>query len=240
MPREYPEPSLFGILPAYGIYARHVTGLTVADVKLTTKVTDERPAVVLDDVSGATFAGFSAPAATGVPTFVRVTNTKKRVVDREYVKEQPYKTTTVSNVVLPSGAQVQDVTVDRPAPGTPPDSLYALPTAPSATYPYNYAVPDASYAVPLTVHRPHFDAIAAQTATVGQPLQFMVNAKTPASGVTLTYSAKNLPGGASFDANTRTFTWTPNSAQAGQYTVQFVVDDGVIPETRDVAITVTR
>ena len=30
MPREYPEPSNFGILPAYGLYARHVRGLTVA------------------------------------------------------------------------------------------------------------------------------------------------------------------------------------------------------------------
>jgi hypothetical protein len=51
MPREYPEPSLFGVLPAYGIYARHVVGLTMENVSLSYKVQDERPAVVLDDVA---------------------------------------------------------------------------------------------------------------------------------------------------------------------------------------------
>ena len=34
MPREYPEPTLFGILPAYGMYARHVKGLAVDNVSV--------------------------------------------------------------------------------------------------------------------------------------------------------------------------------------------------------------
>ncbi len=41
----------------------------------------------------------------------------------------------------------------------------------------------------------------------------------------LTYIAENLPQGASFDAQTRTFTWKPDFAQAGDYVVKFTVKD---------------
>lgn len=34
MPGVYPEPSNWGILPAYGMYARHVEGLTLENVKV--------------------------------------------------------------------------------------------------------------------------------------------------------------------------------------------------------------
>jgi polygalacturonase len=145
MPREYPEPSMFGILPGYGLYARHVDGLTTSNIDIRFKVEDERPAVVLDDVQNATFSGFSASVKFGVPVFVKITNTRKREPDREYVKEAPYKTTTVNNLVTPRGLTVQSVTVDRPAPGTPPDSMYRYPTAPDPAYPYAYNVPDAAY-----------------------------------------------------------------------------------------------
>lgn len=239
MPREYPEPSLFGVLPSYGIYARHVTGLTVENVTLRNKVEDERPAVVLDDVNNATFRAFTADTKAGVPTFVEITNTKKRDPVREYVKDLPYRTTTVRNVTVPAGAVTHHVTVDRPAPGTPPDTLYSLPTAPTAANPYAYAVPNASYPRPLTVYRPTFDPIADQVVKVKEPVSLTVNAKTPAPGVTLTYSAQQLPRGATFDPVTRTFAWTPDILQLGTHIVRFVVDDGVIPETTDVAITVT-
>jgi hypothetical protein len=238
MPREYPEPSLFGVLPAYGIYARHVTGLTVENVSLTNKVEDERPAVVLDDVSNSTFQNFTASVKAGVPVFVKVTNTKKRDAVREYVKDLPYRSTTVTNVSLPPNLAQQDVTVDRPAPGTPPDTLYTFPTAPSAANPYAFAVPNATYPKPLTVYRPFFDSIADPTVIENEPVQFTVNAKTPAAGVTLVYSAEDLPRGATFDPATRTFSWVPDYRQSGSYTVRFIVDDGVIPETTDVVVTV--
>jgi hypothetical protein len=48
---------------------------------------DERPAVVLDDVQNANFSGFRASVADGVPVFVKITNTRKRKADREYVKD---------------------------------------------------------------------------------------------------------------------------------------------------------
>lgn len=238
MPREYPEPSLFGILPAYGMYARHVNGLTVSNVSFKFKVEDARPAVVLDDVSTAKFTDFTAQVKSGVPVFVKVTNTKKRLPVQEYVPNLGYSTTSVNSLTVPAGLAVQEVTVNRPAPGTPPDTLYALPTAPNATYTYAYTVANASYPKPLTVYRPQFEAMPVRTIASGNLLSFTVNAKTPA-GSALTYSAASLPAGAAFDAASRTFTWTPTLSQVGTYKVKFIVNDGVLPESREATITVT-
>ena len=46
----YPEPSMFGALPAYGFYVRHAKGITFDNMKLTYDKPEERPAFVLDDV----------------------------------------------------------------------------------------------------------------------------------------------------------------------------------------------
>lgn len=48
--KDYPEFSMFGELPAWGLYVRHVEGLTFKNVKLTLEDRDFRPAFVLDDV----------------------------------------------------------------------------------------------------------------------------------------------------------------------------------------------
>jgi hypothetical protein len=215
-----------------------VTGLTVENVSLSVKVEDERPAVVLDDVEGATFQNFQAQVKSGVPVFVKVTNTRKREPVQEYVKDLPYKTTSVTNLTFPAGMASQDVVVDRPAPGTPPDTLYALPTAPSAANPYAFTVPNASYPLPLTVHRPFFSVIGDKQVSEAETLEFTVAAKSIAPGVPLAYSAEGLPAGATFDPATRGFAWTPDYRQSGTYTVRFVVNDGVIPESADVVVNV--
>lgn len=49
---EYPEFSMFGELPAYGIYVRHVRGLTLDNVNYRLKDSDFRPVYVFDDVEG--------------------------------------------------------------------------------------------------------------------------------------------------------------------------------------------
>ena len=48
--KAYPEFSMFGELPAWGFYVRHVDGLTMKDIKLTLEKPDYRPAFVFDDV----------------------------------------------------------------------------------------------------------------------------------------------------------------------------------------------
>jgi hypothetical protein len=46
----YPEYYMFGVLPAYGIYAHHVIGLTLDNVRFELASPDMRPATVYDDV----------------------------------------------------------------------------------------------------------------------------------------------------------------------------------------------
>lgn len=61
MENGYPEPMLFGRLPAWGLYARHAAGLQVRDLDLRTQTLDERPAIHLEDVTGADFKGLRLP-----------------------------------------------------------------------------------------------------------------------------------------------------------------------------------
>jgi hypothetical protein len=53
----YPEFSQFKELPAWAFYVRHAEGIHFENVTFTANKKDYRPAVVLDDVQGATFKG---------------------------------------------------------------------------------------------------------------------------------------------------------------------------------------
>ena len=48
--QKYPEFSMFGELPAWALYARHVNGLTLRNCRFTLRDNDFRPAFVFDDV----------------------------------------------------------------------------------------------------------------------------------------------------------------------------------------------
>ncbi|MES2337206.1 MAG: glycosyl hydrolase family 28-related protein [Pseudomonadota bacterium] len=47
----YPEPSMFGPTPAWGLWARHVVGLDVRGLRLSRSAADPRPPVRLDDAA---------------------------------------------------------------------------------------------------------------------------------------------------------------------------------------------
>ncbi len=47
---DYPEFSMFGELPAWGFYLRHVDGIKMKNIKLSIVASDYRPAMVFDDV----------------------------------------------------------------------------------------------------------------------------------------------------------------------------------------------
>lgn len=48
----YPEPKHLGPTPAYGLYARHINGLTLDNVKFDLKNPDQRKEIILDNVKG--------------------------------------------------------------------------------------------------------------------------------------------------------------------------------------------
>ena len=96
MPGVYPEPSNWGILPAYGMYARHVEGLTLENVKVSFQVEDERHPFVFDDVADLTMKDIQADRAENIADVGLVTNHYKRPTNMEYVLEEPYQTTAVT------------------------------------------------------------------------------------------------------------------------------------------------
>ncbi len=61
-PRAYPEPSMFGLLPASALFARHVTGLTLRNVTVNHTRPDERPPVLLQHVTALNLEGGNLPA----------------------------------------------------------------------------------------------------------------------------------------------------------------------------------
>lgn len=68
--KAYPEPSMFGRIPAYGFFIRHVTNLRMSGVEITHEKPDARPAMVLDDVNGARFDAVSAQRDPGTSFFM--------------------------------------------------------------------------------------------------------------------------------------------------------------------------
>jgi len=86
---------------------------------------------------------------------------------------------------------------------------------------------------------PVLGAIGNKSVNEDELLEFTISA-TDLDGDPLTYSASNLPSGASFDTEDRTFSWTPSSGQEGSYpNVHFEVSDGGLTDTEDITITVT-
>jgi polygalacturonase len=69
LPKHYPEATMFGELPAYGLFCRHVDGLRISGLRLRTKTADLRHAlvieqagdIILDDVKTSEWPG-AAPA----------------------------------------------------------------------------------------------------------------------------------------------------------------------------------
>ncbi|MFZ5496984.1 MAG: rhamnogalacturonidase [Verrucomicrobiota bacterium] len=62
LPDGYPEPMLFGPLPAWGIYVRHAERIRLHDIALHLLSPDQRPAVELADVRDADLAGIRGTA----------------------------------------------------------------------------------------------------------------------------------------------------------------------------------
>jgi polygalacturonase len=68
--RDYPEPSMFGVMPAYGFFIRHAKNIEMDNVEVSFINEDLRPAFVINDVEGADFNYLKAQKASDMSTFV--------------------------------------------------------------------------------------------------------------------------------------------------------------------------
>jgi hypothetical protein len=66
-----------GVLPAYGMYARNVRGLTLHDVRFELASPDLRPAMVFDQVVDSAINGFSAQGHPAGESMLRFINTRE-------------------------------------------------------------------------------------------------------------------------------------------------------------------
>jgi hypothetical protein len=76
---------------------------------------------------------------------------------------------------------------------------------------------------------PLLDPIGNKSVNRGEMLHFTITSSDP-DGDALTYTANDLPAGASFDPATQTFNWTPDYTQSGSYYVLFIVTDNGVPQ----------
>jgi polygalacturonase len=67
---DYPEFSMFGEMPCWGLYVRHATGLQLKNIKLQYKKADFRPAMVFDDVQKLSLQNIDIPSGQNPPAIV--------------------------------------------------------------------------------------------------------------------------------------------------------------------------
>jgi polygalacturonase len=79
-PDAYPESRMFGDLPAYGLYCRHVRGLRITGLRLHTLAPDSRHAVVCDDVRELELESLNAGVSGGAAPLLRFINVGDAVV----------------------------------------------------------------------------------------------------------------------------------------------------------------
>jgi hypothetical protein len=93
--------------------------------------------------------------------------------------------------------------------------------------------------VNISNNAPVFGPVANASVNQNEILKVLVTASDP-DGAVLTYSASNLPVGATFVPATRQFTWSPAYNQVGNYTVTFSVSDGTLSASRNVTFTAIK
>jgi polygalacturonase len=67
---DYPEPAMFGEIPAYGFFVRHVRGIEMKNVKVGYLKDDVRAPFIFSDAKSVDLRDITAPHAAGAPGFI--------------------------------------------------------------------------------------------------------------------------------------------------------------------------
>jgi polygalacturonase len=87
----YPEPRMFGDMPAQGLYLRHVKNVNLSDIEIAAMSDDARPAIILQNVSGADLFHIKTPP--GAPVLELHDSEDVRALWVRGVKDGPVSTT---------------------------------------------------------------------------------------------------------------------------------------------------
>ncbi len=80
--KEYPEGNMFGVLPSYGIYLRHLKNVSLVDMDFSFESDDRRHTIIADDVSGLVLSGIKADIASGAASFLKLEGASDVLVER--------------------------------------------------------------------------------------------------------------------------------------------------------------
>ncbi len=84
---KYPEVKTFGpLVPAYGVWARHVTGLKLVNITIHLDSNDRRPAFICEDGKDIEITGCKIPETSGAPAVIRLENVEKASITKMEVK----------------------------------------------------------------------------------------------------------------------------------------------------------
>ena len=76
----YPEYFMFGVLPSYGLFARHVRGLTLDNVRFDLASPDMRPAIVCEDTEDLDIRGLRADGNPQAESLIRLRQTRQAFI----------------------------------------------------------------------------------------------------------------------------------------------------------------
>jgi len=80
VPKVFGEYFQLGPIPAYGLYARHVHGLTLQNVRFEVSSPEMRPAIVFDQVEDVVFNGFGVQGNPDAESVLRFINSKQALI----------------------------------------------------------------------------------------------------------------------------------------------------------------
>ena len=84
---QYPEIKTFGpVIPAYGVWARHVKGLKLKNIAFRIKNNDLRPVFICEDGKDIELTDWNIPATTGAPSVIRLENVDGAMISNNDVK----------------------------------------------------------------------------------------------------------------------------------------------------------
>ncbi len=80
LPDKYPSFNMFGVLPAYGFFCRHVKGLNMENIDLSYELPDFRPALYMQDVKESRVSDLKAFYEEGAESLIVIDNSQNIII----------------------------------------------------------------------------------------------------------------------------------------------------------------
>jgi hypothetical protein len=125
-PARYPEVTMFGALPSFGLYLRHARDVTLRNVQVSAEQPDVRPALVADDVTGLHMVGLDGRTAEDEAPAVWLNNVRGGIVETSSATDEGRTTLRVT------GEDTERITVRGPADWTAESIQRSHEVAPTA------------------------------------------------------------------------------------------------------------